>query len=657
MGERTNGKARKDLRTGRLSRQLAWRLAAACALVAIVAAGIVLWVYRDALRSPRALYRQAQSAAPERAAALYNALARKVPEIEEYARLWAAEARMPDLEALQDLKAVADFRPKSPAAQRAHVVLARYYATLEAPEAEEAYREALEVDASVSLRMELASYLEERGDNEAAYAEYSALLREQHDAFEGMRRTAPSALTVAQDLNAAFYFSDAVEVLRGVEDPAVLPVRAEALKGLGRNEEAREAYEAWLEISPDDEEARQALAEVRQALGMPAEPASQEEGDERESPADEPAEDSADDPEDHPEGNSDSKAGEDADGDSAGQADSPEEAPDEVDLYLESPYPADWWTATTLLETQGRLTETLPVYARIARTDTYLADDAAYRLYVLGERLADADARAEAEQLLRAFDLSWLALRATGEEIRLPTTPPLAEAGGEVVAKAQALESIGRPALARLELVLVARFRRAPEVDLAMARALASRGYVLDAQPIAERTIGERGRAPRAFWELSFPRPYSATVMAAAAEFDVDPHLIWSVMRQESRFDPAAFGYVAERGLMQILPTTQDWIAEQLGEEISPGAAFTPEANVRMGAWYLRHLLDYYDGEQELAITAYNGGPGNVDGWRADPLVSTEADFIRWIGFGSTREYLETVSLNYRIYGELYGDE
>jgi soluble lytic murein transglycosylase len=379
---------------------------------------------------------------------------------------------------------------------------------------------------------------------------------------------------------------------------------------------------------------------------MPAEPASQEEGDEGESSADEPAEDSGDDPGNQSEGDSATDSGGTADEDASDQAESPEEeAPDEVDLYLESPYPADWWTATTLLERQGRLTETLPVYARISRTDTYLADDAAYRLYVLGERLEDGDARAEAE------------LRATGEEIRLPTTPPLAEVGGEVVTKAEALESIGRPDLARLELVLAARFRRAPEVDLAMARALASRGYVLDAQPIAERTIGERGRAPRAFWELSFPRPYSATVMAAAAEFDVDPHLIWSVMRQESRFDPAAFGYVAERGLMQILPTTQDWIAEQLGEEISPGAAFTPEANVRMGAWYLRHLLDYYDGDQELAITAYNGGPGNVDGWRADPLVSTEADFIRWIGFGSTREYLETVSLNYRIYGELYGDE
>ena len=127
-------------------------------------------------------------------------------------------------------------------------------------------------------------------------------------------------------------------------------------------------------------------------------------------------------------------------------------------------------------------------------------------------------------------------------------------------------------------------------------------------------------------------------------------------MRQESRFDPGAFGYVAERGLMQILPATQDWIAEQLGEEISPGEAFTPQASVRMGAWYLRYLLDYYHGDLELTVAAYNGGPGNVDAWRDDPLVANRADFIRWIGFGQTREYLENVSLNYRVYQALYGE-
>jgi soluble lytic murein transglycosylase len=73
-----------------------------------------------------------------------------------------------------------------------------------------------------------------------------------------------------------------------------------------------------------------------------------------------------------------------------------------------------------------------------------------------------------------------------------------------------------------------------------------------------------------------------------------------------------------------------------------------------MGAWFLRFLLDYFDGDLELAIAAYNGGAGSVDGWQASPLVSVRDDLLRWIGFGETREYLGHVSLNYRVYQVLY---
>jgi soluble lytic murein transglycosylase len=126
------------------------------------------------------------------------------------------------------------------------------------------------------------------------------------------------------------------------------------------------------------------------------------------------------------------------------------------------------------------------------------------------------------------------------------------------------------------------------------------------------------------------------------------------VMREESRYDPEALSYVGARGLMQVMPPTQDWIAEEWGEDIPPGDAFTPEQNIRMGAWFLRFLLDYFDGDVELAIAAYNGGAGSVDSWQADPMVSNRDDLLRWIGFGETREYLARVSLSYQIYQELY---
>jgi soluble lytic murein transglycosylase len=600
-------------------------LALAVALLGLLVGVILIWVFRDHLRSPQALYREAQSAKPERAAVLYERLAEKLPPIEEYARLWAAEAAMPDLEAMRTLQAVIAFRPQSPAAYQAHIAIARHYASIEAPETEDEYRAALALNDALTLRLELAHYLEEQGDNAGAYAEYLYILDEQSDAFAGMRRTGEDPLAVAEDLNAATYYSDALETLRGIDDPEALPLRAQALAGLGRYEEADEAYRAWLEVNPDDAAAQLGLARALVHQGRPDEALFIYQKV------------------DTPEGQ-------------LAQAELLEEEDPEqaLALYRESPYPVAWWSATTLLEAQGRLTETLPLYARIGKTDTYLADDAAYRLHVLARRVGDEEAQAEAETLLDGFGLNWLTLRATEGEFSLDTAPPLGKAGGDILEKAQALEAIGRQDLMHMELVLAARFRRAPEADLAMAKALVSKGYVLDAQSIAEEYIEDHSRAPLAFWQLSYPKPYSATVEAAAAEFKVDPLLIWAVMREESRYDPEALSYAGARGLMQVIPSTQTWIAEQLGEDISPGDAYTPEASIRMGAWLLHFLIDYYEGDLELAIAAYNGGAASVDSWQADPLVSNRDDLLRWIEFGETREYLERVSLSYQVYEKVH---
>jgi soluble lytic murein transglycosylase len=601
-------------------------LALAVILVGLLAGVALLWTFRDHLRSPQALYREAQGAKPERAAVLYARLAEKLPQIEEYARLWAAEAAMPDLGAMHTLQTVVAFRPQSPVAYQAHVAMARHYARVEAPEAEDAYRAALALNDTVALRLELARYLEEGGDDEGAYAEYFHILDEQPDAFAGMRRTGWDPLAVAEDLNAATYHTDALETLREVDDPQALRLRARALSGLGRYEEAEAIYQAWLEEMPDDATARLGLARVLARLARPDEALSLYQ--------------TVDTP--------DSRLG---------QAELLEgEEPDQaLALYLDSPYPVAWWSATTMLEAQGRLTETLSIYARLGETDTYLADDAAYRLYVLAQRVEDEEARAKGEALLHGFGLNWLALRAAEGEFSLDTAPPLGTAGDDILDKVRALESIGREDLAHMELVLAARFRRKPEVDLAMAEALASRGHVVDAQAIAEAHIEEQPRAPLALWQLSYPRPYSATVELAAAEFDTDPLLIWAVMREESRYDPEALSYVGARGLMQVMPSSQAWIAEQLGEDISPGDAFTPKAIIRMGAWFLHFLVDYFEGDLELAIAAYNGGAGSVDIWQADPRVSDRDDLLRWIGYGETREYLGRVSLSYRVYQALYG--
>ncbi len=601
------------------------RLIFAIFTVALLVGAVVFWQYRDYLRSPQDLCREAQSARPERAAELYARLAEKLPALEDYARLWTAEAQMPDFEAMRTLQALVDLDPQGPLAFEAHIARARYYASIEAPQAAVEYRAALALNDTVALRLELARDLEQQGDSEGAYEAYRTLLSKQPDAFEGMRRTGRDPLAVAQDLISATFYSDALETLGGTNDQKALLLRAQALAGLGQYDEARAAYQAWLQSNPGDSTAQmglaQALADLDRTEDALAIYRQIKTPDSRSA-----------------------QAGllEDAD---------PEQA---LALDLDSPYPVAWWNATRILEARKRVTETLPLYARIAQTDTTFADDAAYRLYVLGKRVGDRQAEAQGKALLKRFGLDWLTARANDGEFSLPTAPPLDAAGTEILARVDALESIGREDIAHLELVLASRSRHAPEEDLAMAKGLSARGYLLDAQAIAEKQIRDHVRAPLEFWQLSYGRPFSDTVKAAAAEFGVDPLLIWAVMREESRFDPEALSYAGARGLMQITAPTQTWIAEQLGQNIAPGDAFLPQPNIRMGAWYLHYLITYFKEDLDLAIMAYNGGPASVESWQKDPMVSSRDDLLRWIGFGETREYLERVSLGYRVYQELY---
>ena len=77
--------------------------------------------------------------------------------------------------------------------------------------------------------------------------------------------------------------------------------------------------------------------------------------------------------------------------------------------------------------------------------------------------------------------------------------------------------------------------------------------------------------------------------------------------------------HAGAKGLMQLMPDTADFIAQKSG-----GTAFeqqdlaTPQVNIAYGSWYLRYLLDRYDGSEPLALAAYNAGHGTVDGWLAD---------------------------------------
>lgn len=587
-------------------------------IIIITLLGLGICMQRASVGPPQLLYAQAQEADLTTAQALYCRLSEGFPEISEYFLLASARAAMPDVEAVQELKSIIDYRPHSPAAFEAHLILARYYADLGEEEAEVQYRAALELEDSIALRLELARYLEERGEVEEAYQEYKGLLSDHPVAFEDMRRLSTDPLALAADLNAALYYNDALESLRLVEEPN--SPRARALEGLGRYEEARTEYQAWLERDPEDEKARLGLARSLVHLGYVEEALEEYQKVESSESLLAQAE--------------------------LLEALDPEEA---LEIYRDLSYPYGWWRGATLLEWQGRLAEALPLYSRLARSATAWADDAAYRMYLLAQRVEDPEALDEASALLRELEPNYFVLLAQKRGFS-PVMAPLPPDGDPILEKVEALELLGLDRFAHRELLFAARFGESPAMELAMAQALSERGFTRDAQKIAAKALQTLDAAPLSLWGLAYPKPYGQEVEEAAQEFDLDPLLLYAIIREESRYDPEAISRSYAQGLMQIIPSTRDWIAQQLKIEVDPLEIFDPGMNIRLGAWYLRHLLDYFEGDVDYALAGYNGGPGNVNKWKESPLIQEKADFFRWIGAGQTREYVPKVLLSYEVY-------
>lgn len=154
------------------------------------------------------------------------------------------------------------------------------------------------------------------------------------------------------------------------------------------------------------------------------------------------------------------------------------------------------------------------------------------------------------------------------------------------------------------------------------------------------------------YWDdlgLRFPVYYSNQVRDNAERHNLDPAIVFGLIRQESIFNKDAESAVGARGLMQVMPRTGMQIARDLKEKWqSDSSLFNPDVNVRYGAYYYKQLLRQFHGHFALAIAAYNAGSGRVSKWL--PIVQpVPADiWIETIPFKETRKYVTSV-LSYAI--------
>jgi len=157
-----------------------------------------------------------------------------------------------------------------------------------------------------------------------------------------------------------------------------------------------------------------------------------------------------------------------------------------------------------------------------------------------------------------------------------------------------------------------------------------------------------------------FPLEYKELVVKYAKENELDPLLVFSVIKAESNFDPKATSYKNARGLMQIIDNTAIWAAEKMGiEEFRVEYLYDPEVNIKIGCWYLKNLRNEiykYNGQtnNDLVLAAYNGGIGNVQKWLKNEEYSSTGKTLDRIPYKETENYVRKVNNYQKIYKRLY---
>lgn len=316
--------------------------------------------------------------------------------------------------------------------------------------------------------------------------------------------------------------------------------------------------------------------------------------------------------------------------------------------------------------------EALQTFQGLARraTQVHLVDQS---LFWAGKTAAALGLEDEAKiyyhQAAQGFPRSYYAARAVGLGYgAVPDLPPRQTAqwhpvedfelkGGSLIRRASALAELGLLDRARSQLLRVERLNKNTADAPDRLRSLYERLGIWDRALLLALRHGNG--SDEQVWRM-YPSYYWDEVAEAAQAAKVDPHLVLSVIRQESLFRHDAVSHAGAMGLMQIMPETGKTLARRLGlDRFERRQLFDPEVSIRLGSEFLGDQVRNFDDDKtaalslQLGLAAYNAGPHNARKWiKRFPHDDTDA-FVERIPYKETRLYVKKVLKNYQIYKAL----
>lgn len=317
-----------------------------------------------------------------------------------------------------------------------------------------------------------------------------------------------------------------------------------------------------------------------------------------------------------------------------------------LEAFSSSDEAVSLWKAARMQEEAGMKEAALETYLKITEFESSYQDDAAYRAYILSNRL-DKNTDIPLEVLLE--HPAWM--KRIQEDYSWDDVVEIEYEKPEFLKMVELYKENGLEEVSEIELSIGSRLSGVEE-KLALGDWYLENGDIYWSVVWGLRSLNDEPNVHG--YKLAHPRPFEEYVMKSAEKYNIDPYLIWAIIREESYYRPDIISWAGAIGLMQIMPATGQDIASRLDMTIEDNDLTNAEINIEFGTFYIRSMLNMFSEDVDKALAAYNGGPGNVSRWSNSVLGTSKEDFPTAITFFETQEYITKVKNSYYVYRWLY---